>query len=169
MHQRELARLYAGRSPGKLQLALGGEAVNLVVAIAVGGEDAAVLGNGHAGRHVEGGIQSGAVGRNGHHGPAAAAQFEQFFTVLGVLGDDVVLAVGDPNMVFSVDEDTVRLLELSLAPGGNEFSRCRPRRRRLGVCGGRRQRRGRGNRSPRRAPNRANQPSGTIGQESSSS
>ena len=96
--------------------------MDLVVTITVGGENAAVLGNGHAGRHVEGRIQGRAVGRHRHHGPAAAAQFEQLLTVLRVLGDDVLLPVGDPHMVLSVDKDAVRLGEFTLTPGGDKFS-----------------------------------------------
>ena len=122
MHQRELSRLEAGGPPGDFQLAFGGEAVDLAVAVAVGGEDGAVLGGGHAGRHVERRVQGGAVGRHRHHGPAAAAQLEQFLAVLGVLGDDVLLAVGDPDIVVGVDEDAVRFGEFVFAPGGDEFA-----------------------------------------------
>ena len=54
-----------------------------------------------------------------------AAQFEQLLAVLRVLGDDMLLPVGDPHIVFGVNEDSVRLGELTLTPGGNEVARIR--------------------------------------------
>ena len=42
--------------------------------------------------------------------------------MLRVLGDNVLLAVGDPNIVIGVDEDAVRLSEFIFTPGGDEFS-----------------------------------------------
>ena len=42
--------------------------------------------------------------------------------MLRVLGDDVLLAVGDPDIVVGVDEDAVRFGEFVFAPGGDEFA-----------------------------------------------
>ena len=53
---------------------------------------------------------------------ARLAERHQFFAVGRELVNRVVLVVGEPQVVFTVDEDAVRPLEHALAPGIEEFS-----------------------------------------------
>ena len=107
----ELALAGAGFSPGVDELALGAEAVDVGVAVAVGDEE--VAGNGGDGK------MSGAVEGLAAESIGRPADGLEQFAFRSELSDDVMLGIGAVDGVVGADGDAVGASEDAVAPGGD--------------------------------------------------